>query len=798
MLKNYLKIALRNLKRHKGHTFINVAGLAVGMACCLLIFLFVQDERGYDRFHENADRIYRVLNERHAENSVAHRAVTPPALGPTMAREFPEVLLAARFFDMGRTLVERDEKQFFERDFWMVDSTVFDIFSFDLVRGDPATALAAPYALVLTETMAQKYFGEEDPLGQTLTISSRNTFTITGVMADLPEQSHLGVDFLGSFETMKQFTSEERLRNWIWQQFYTYILLPEGADPAQLEAKLPPFITRYADAETSTHGFTYRMSVQPLSDIYLHSSHLQFEFGPRGNATYVYAFSVIAVFILLIACFNFMNLSTARSMQRAREVGMRKVIGARRGQLITQFLGESVLLALGAMGLAVGLVLLVLPAFNAFTEKTLGLAQQGGLVLALLGGGVGVGLLAGSYPAFFLSGFEPIKVLKGTAGLGRSGFSVVRKVLVVTQFAISTILIIGTAVVFRQLDYIQHKNLGFEQEQVMVLPLRGDMDDNVEAIKTELVRHVGIEAATSTWGVPGEWAAGDDIRLPGHEETWSTGVMIVDYEFVETYQVELAAGRSFTRAFSTDSSAFVLNETAAQGLGWSPEEAVGQELWWDEWGSDVVRKGQVIGVVKDFHVASLHQAIGPLVMLLHPPSVGQLSVRIRPEHTTAVLEYLEATWKTWAPGWPFTYEFLDADLADEYEAEQRVGQLAGIFSVLAVLVACLGLFGLAAFSAERRTKEIGIRKVVGASILGLVVLLSKDVTRLVIVAFVGAAPLAYFIMQRWLDAFIYHIEISWWIFLMAGLAALGIAWLTVSYHAVKAALADPVKALRYE
>jgi len=796
MLKNYLTVALRHLRRRKGYAFINVAGLAVGMACCLLIFLFVQDEQRYDRFHENADRIYRVVIERQAEEGVLHRAVTPPAMGPTLAREFPEVLAATRFFSMGRTLVERGDRRFFEQDVWLADSSVFNVFSFRLLRGDPATALSAPYSLVVTETLARKYFGDDDPLGQVLTLSNDLDFTVTGVMADVPAHSHLAIDMLGAFETMQDFVEEGRLRNWIWQQFYTYLLLPEGYDAAGLAAKLPAFLDRYAHPETQLRGFTYVSHLQPLPDIYLRSASYQFDTGPRGNIVYVYAFSATALLIVLIACFNFMNLATARSMQRAREVGLRKVIGAQRAQLIFQFLGESVLMALLALGLAVGMAALVLPSFNAFTGKALSLTKHLGLVAGLLAGGVGVGLLAGSYPALYLAAFQPAHVLKGTAG--RAGASILRQGLVVTQFTISTVLLIGTVVVMLQLDFIRAKNLGFAQEHVVVLPLRGDMDDNAEAIKAELLRHSGATAAAASWGVPGEWAAGDDVRLPGHEETWPTGVMIVDYDFIDAYRMEMAAGRSFSRAFSTDSSAFVLNETAARGLGWSPEEAVGQPLWWDEWGTDHVRKGEVIGVVADFHFRSLHEAIQPLVLLIHPPSVGQLSVRIRPDETAAVLDHLKAAWTTWAPGWPFEYGFLDEDLADEYEAEQQLARIIGIFSGLAILVACLGLFGLAAFMAERRTKEIGVRKVLGASAGSVVVLLSKDFTKLVALAFVLAAPLSYVAMSHWLGNFVYRIEISWLIFLIAGLVVLLIAVLTVSYQAIKAALTDPVRALRYE
>lgn len=801
MLKNYLKIAVRHLKQHKGYTSINVAGLAVGMACCMLIYLFVQDERQYDRFHENADRIYRVVNDRQVGDNITARAWTPPAMGPTLREEFPEVLEAVRFFALGKTLVERDEMQAFERNVVLADSSVFKVFSFQLTQGDPATALTAPHSLVLSRSMAQKYFGEEDPLGQTLTLSGDDVFTITGIFEDLPAQSHLQIDLMGSFSTMRSFVSEERLSNWIWQQFYNYVLLPEGYNPALLEAKLPDLLTRYADPETTPHGFTYQSSrLQPLTDIYLHSANLEFDNGPRGNITYVYSFSAIALFILLIACFNFMNLATARSMRRAKEVGLRKVIGAQRGQLIRQFLGESVLMALLALTLAILLVHLILPVFNAFTGKAIALnyAQNIGFVLGLLAGCLTVGLFAGSYPALFLSSFAPIKVLKGH-GSSEGGLTVLRKGLVVAQFVISTMLIVGTGVVYQQFSYLQNKSLGFEAEQVVVLQLRGDMRRNQDAIKAELLQHPGVVSAAASWGVPGEWAAGDGIRLPNSDTQWSINMMLGDHDFIDTYEMTLAAGRGFSRDFSTDAQeAFILNETAARSQGWSPEEAVGQELLWDEWSTGEVREGHVIGVVRDFHFRSLHQTIEPLVLLMDAPSLGLVSVRIRPENMEATLGHLQMVWETWAPARPFEYEFLDADLAEEYIAEQRLGTLASVFAGLAILIACLGLFGLAAFTAERRTKEIGVRKVLGASVPGVVVLLSKDFTRLVLVAFVVAVPLAYLSMQRWLEGFAYHVDIGIGVFLLAGGAVLGIAWLTVSYQSIKAAVVNPVKSLRYE
>ena len=798
MLKNYLKIALRHLRRHKGYAFINVAGLAVGMAVCVLIILFVRDELRYDRFHAHADHIYRVVNERHAEQGVTMRASTPPALGPTLVRVFPEVQQAVRFFDMGKTLVRRGDTQVYERNVWTADSTLFDVFSLNLVAGDPGTALDQPASLILSQSAAQRHFGMDNPLGQTLDLSGGIEFTVTGVFEDWPEQSHIQADFIASFSTMRSFVDPARLENWIWQQFYTYILLPDAGAAASLEAKLPAFLDRYADPETSQYSFTYESHLQPLSEVYLRSVGYEFDGSPRGSITYVYAFSGIALLILLIACFNFMNLATARSMQRAREVGMRKVIGAQRRQLVGQFLGESVLMAFVALVVTVGIVLLVLPGFNAFTGKALRLDLMS--MLFLLGGGLVVGLLAGSYPAFFLSAFRPLHVLKGGHGAEGMNLSVVRKGLVVAQFAISTLLIIGTAVVFQQLDYLHNKDLGFDKEQVVVLPLRGDMDDNLDAVKSELMRHPGVIGATASWGVPGAWAAGDDVRLPGSEASWPTNMIVADYDFIDTYRMHLVAGRGFSRDFSSDErEAFILNETAAQALGWTPEEAIGQPLLWDEWGDeDQERSGHVIGVVKDFHYGSLHQEIERLVLLMHPTALGQLSVRIQPDGVQASMDHIASIWKTWAPSWPFEYEFLDEDIADEYAAEQTLSQLVSIFALLAIGIACLGLLGLAAFMAERRTKEVGVRKVLGASVPGLVLLLSKDFARLVLIAFIVAAPVAYIAMNRWLESFVYRIDLGVGVFLVAGVLVLAIAWLTVSYQSIRAARVNPVESLRYE
>ncbi|HET6568632.1 MAG TPA: ABC transporter permease [Rhodothermales bacterium] len=808
MLKNYFKIALRNLLRHKGYTFINVAGLAVGIACCLLIFLYVRDELRYDRFNEKADRIYRVIvrSETESDGEMKDLAVTPPGLAPTLLREFPEVQRAIRLFDMSETLVKRGDRQFTERRIFLADPSIFDVFSIRLSEGDPETALAAPRCIVLSESMARKYFGNTEPLGQTLDVNNGGDFKVTGVFKDLPEQSHLKIDFLGSFATLKEFVSEARLQNWRWHQFYTYVLLPEGYDPARLEAKLPAFAERYSAPEMSEIGIRDGFNLQPLTAIHLHSTHLQFEVAEAGDIAHLYAFTAVAVFLLVIACFNFMNLATAQSMQRAKEVGMRKVVGAGRHQLMTQFLGESVLLSLLALLIAAVLVELALPSFNAFAGKSLeiGYTENAGWIAGLIGLGVFIGILAGSYPAFFLSGFRPVQVLKGMSNTGGHSLTTLRKVLVTIQFAISVVLIIGTGVAAAQLRFVQNKNLGFNKEQIVVLPLRGGVANNLEAVQAELQRNPLIVSSAGSWGVPGGIVAGDGIHLPGSKSETAINMFVVDYDYLRTYGMKIVAGRGFSREHPSDTEhAFILNETAARSFGWTPQEALGKPIEWDKWGqieasADSIKRGEVIGVVQDFHFRSLHQAIEPLVIHIYPPAFGNLSVRIRPENAPDALDFMKQVWARWSPDWPFQYTFLDQDFARMYEADRKVGQIFSVFAGLAIFIACMGLFGLSSFAAERRTKEIGVRKVLGASVSGIVVMLSSDFLKLIAVGFVVAAPIGYLVMQRWLNDFAYHVDIGPGYFIAAALATFAIAILTVSYRSIRAALADPVKSLRYE
>ena len=791
MLTNYVKMALRHFKRQKGYAFLNVSGLVTGIVCCLLIVLYVQDELRYDRFHENTDRLYRVTAVRGMPGELTASANTALPIGPALQVDFPEVLEAVRARRLFDPILQHQGVRFTERRVYAVDSTFLEVFSFPLLRGDPATALDRPDAVVLTETAARRYFGDADPLGKTFTYRNNDTvvtLTVTGVLQDVPSNTHLHFDVLLPLRPFAGRFADE----WtVFLQNYTYLLLPEGTDPGSLEAKLPGFVARHVGLEADS-DYTYQLRVQPLTAIHLHS-HLANEAEPNGNITYVYLFSVIALFILLIACINFVNLATARSSQRAREVGLRKVIGARRAQLIRQFLGESMLLGLCAMLLALLALEAVLPVFNVFTGKALALhyLDSSPLLLVLLGIVLFIGLAAGAYPALFLSAFQPVAVLKGTRHSHRS-FG--RQSLVVFQFALSIILIICTGVVFDQMQFVRSKDLGFDKEQIAAIPIDTEVGAQAESIKAALLRHPNVVAASASMLVPSIelWTYG--VRIEATDEPLTLGTYLVDYDFLDTYGMEITAGRWLSPESGTDArEAALINEATARRLGYaSPEEALGVRLVWAG-----QRTVTVIGVVKDFHVVSFHEQIEPMLFLMDP-EYYYLSVRLRAGDLAATLAFLETTMTTFAPQRPFEYFFVDERFDALHRADLQLGQTFGAFSLLATLIASLGLFGLAAFTAEQRTREVGVRKVLGATVTSIVLLLSKDFTRLVLIALVAAAPLAYLAMHRWLDDFAYRVEISWGIFLLAGLAALTVAFLSVGYQAIRAAVKDPVDSLRYE
>lgn len=812
MLRNYLKIAFRNLLRHKSFTFINILGLAIGLACCLAIVLFILDEFRYDRFNTKADRTYRVVsNIKMAEGREVDMARTPPAFGPSLKANFPEVENAVRVFSLGNggeVLVSFKDKKFMEPDVLFADSTFFNVFSFPLTQGNPARVLAEPNSLVISESLARKYFGNEDPLNKTLDVGGGIKMRVTGVMQDVPEHSSLKATCIGSFGTMKSIVEPKRLESWGWNQFYTYIVLPETDNQSAFGSKLAAFVAAKTKADWEKTGVRHQARLQPLKDIYLQSSNLEYDIVRKGNINHIYAFAVIAVFALLIACFNFMNLSTALSMQRAKEVGLRKVIGAGQSQLVRQFLGESILLTILALVVALFIAQFWLSLFNEWMGKHLTLLDilTPTFIAAILATTLLVGLLAGMYPAFFLSAFRPIEVLKGDVmDNNGSGYSL-RKTLVVLQFAVSTTLIIGAGIVFSQLKYIQRKDLGFNREQVVILPIRTSaMRKSYESIKQELLRNPNIKSATACYGIPGGLFAGDAIRIPGRDKEISTNMFLVDHDYVPTMGMQLVAGRNFSRQYGADvEGGYIINETAAKTFGWGkPANALGKEISWRKWEpsptpADSIKQGRVVGVIRDFNYKSLHQKIEPVVLHITPGEFASIVVRVQPENMQASLDFLKNQWQRLAPEWPFEYQMVDKQFADLYRSEQIFGKLFGLFTSLSILIACLGLFGLATFMAKQRTKEIGVRKVLGASVTSIVALLSKDFLRLVLIAIVIASPIAWYAMDRWLDGFAYKIDIEWWMFALAGLLAVGIALLTVSFQSVKAALTNPVKSLRSE
>jgi putative ABC transport system permease protein len=797
MFTNYLKIAMRNIFRHKSFSLINIAGLAVGMGCCLLIFLYVQSELSYDRFHEKADRIYGLVNDVRFPTGVTKTAYTSAFPGPTMAEAFPEITSMTRLARARESFVFIHQTQLFEeRNLLYADSTLLEIFSFPLVWGNPQTALKAPFSLVLKQSTARKYFGDANPLGQVLTANDNQSYTVTGVLADLPKNSHLQFDGLISMATAQQtgtFYFQDRLD----LRFATYFLLRAGVEKAALEAKFPDYVERLIGDLQRANNFFYQFRLVPLADMYLNSEYCGN--GLRGSWTNVVTFSAIALFTLAIACINFMNLATARSLLRAREVGVRKAIGAQRLQVAWQFLGESTLLCLIALAAAVFTAWLFLPIFNALSgnalEMTALLAPS--YVLGLLGVGIVVGILAGIYPALALSRFNPVAVLKGRFISSAHGARL-RQGLVVLQFAISVILIVGTAIVYKQIHFMQQQNPGFRTEQMLVVNFKGDKNvrQQIDAIKTELRKIPGVAGATASWMVPGAGRpeALARVEVPdGTRREIMMPVYPVDTDFLPLYNLQIIAGRNFSPDFATDAKeAFIVNETAVRELGYAaPQEIVGKSFY--EWGQE----GRVIGVVKDFHYTSLHEKIRPMNFLLGSIP-DYLTLRLSGENLQQTMAEVESAWQRLAPQRPFDYRFLDEAFGAQYRAEQRFNRIVGSFSLLAIFIACLGLFGLASFAAERRIKEIGIRKVLGATVPNVIGLLSKDFVTLVLLANLLAWPVAWYAMQNWLQNFAYRVDIGWWVFVLAGGLAFVIALLTVSAQAIRAALANPVEALRYE
>ena len=803
MLRHFFQIAWRQLMKRKFYSFINITGLAIGMACCLVITVYVQNELSYDRYHAKKDRIYRVTQA--FRNSQAGETLPPPSpqdyqvwgcapVGPALQHDFPQIEKVVQFMSPWSLLLQRGGKRFQQDNLVCMDSSAFDVFSWKMLQGDVKTALVKPNCIVLTKTVAQKFFGDENPVGQALRVDNGDNFMVTGVMEDVPPNSQFTFNGLISMATARK-QRDEIFHWWGYVDFYTYILLKPYTDIQSLQSQASAFVTRQTPDNKG-----YVISFEKMTDAYLHSVAAR-QPGPTGSLLNVYLFSCIGVFILLIACINFMNLSTARSLERAKEVGVRKVLGVKPVSLMRQFLFESVLLSLFAAVIAVVLAQTGVALIGQLAGKELSdthfLAPLSLAGIALFA--VVVGLLAGIYPAWFLSGFKPLAVLKGKFNPSGDGISL-RKALVVFQFTLSIALIAGTAIVYTQLKYIDQHQVGFQKDQMIILDFEGDgkVQQEIEVVKKAMADQPGVVSVGSSRAVPGEFLpnAHTEMQAPDGKMA-ANGPLIyeIDFDFIPTYHIPLVAGRNYSRAYPTDSAeAMVINEAAARMFGYTrPGDAVGKKF--DQWG----RKGTVIGVVRDFNFRSLHQAVEPLTLRYgYPWALNRISVSIKGDNVAGTIASLKKTWDRVAPQRPFLYHFLDESFGEQYEADRHFGQLFTLFSLLAIGIACLGLFGLSTFMAQQRIKEIGIRKVLGSSVGGIVFLLSKDFIKLIFLAAIIAIPLCWWAMNQWLQGFAYRITLGPVVFLEAALIALTVAVVTIGWQSVRAARANPIRSLRSE
>ncbi len=782
MLKSYIKIAMRNILRHKGYSFINIAGLAVGMACCILILLWVKDEVGTDQFHEKIDNLYQIRTIQHYGSEVSTGSGSIPILGPTLREEYPEVINAARFQNgQSQHLLEYGNKQFKE-DCQMADPEVFEVFTFPFLIGDPKDAFGDPYVMVLSQNAAERIFGSEDPVGKILALDKKEDFRIVGVMQDIPHNSSHRFDIWIPLEIATKWYRPNYLSTWYNMAFRTYLEMAPGIDVEAFNEKIFNRI-RQAHPETILEPLIY-----PFSRLYL-----------DYRMDNIRIFSIIAFVILFIACINFMNLSTARSAHRAREVGLRKVVGAHRNQVTRQFFGESVLLTSLSLIFAIGAAMLLLPAFRSLTAKPLVLSQvfDPTVLLGVICVALVTGFLAGSYPALFLSGFRPITVLKGRLDSGKRG-SLFRKALVVLQFALSIMLIIGTAVIFNQVNLLKSKSLGFDKEHVLGVRLEGKLIESVDAVKAELLSYSGIQSVSATSHSPtGVYNNGDGWDWEGRDPNVNPLVTYfgVDPDFLTTFKMEIAEGESFRPAAGGSTPQVLVNQTFADIMG--HPSVVGMRL------SSEDTQLQIIGVVKDFHYTPAYQEIGPAIVYFDPTytTIARyrfLFMRLNPGDIPASIAHIEKTIRSFNPGFPFEYQFLDESYDRLYRSTEREMALVRTFTVLAILISCLGLFGLAAYTAERRTKEIGIRKVMGASVTGITLLLSKEYAKWVLAANLIAWPASFFLMKSWLQDYPYRTSLGIPVFILAAAIAFLIAQLTVSFQAIKAARSNPSDSLRYE
>lgn len=794
MLQNYFKIAFRNLRRNKVNSFINVFGLSIALLSCVMIFLYVQKELTFDQFHSHAENIYRLTFQEINRPGARHFATTSPPMGPALVESFPEVEQAVRLRFPDSNILSRDGRLFYEYNGAYADSTLLSIFDFPLAEGDPKSALREVNSVILTQSMAQKYFGEENPIGQSLILDNQKNLTVTGIFEEIPSNTHFNFDFIISFDSFEVPRGYPvTLESWGWVSFYTYVKLSEQATPATLSPKFRDFLTTNMGEDI---GGNRILHLQPLEDIYLNSDLRNASEDMRvGNRAYILGLSAVAFFLLIIACFNYMNLSTAQALRRSKEVGVRKTLGAARTALVQQFIIESVLLTMVSMFIALIFLEPVLHAASSVFGSQLALVPSDYsiliplfLLISLL-----VGLAAGIYPAFMMSKFQPSKALKGIVENKSSGFSL-RKTLVIAQFVIAIFLISGSLIIRNQIQFIQQKDLGFNEEQVIVLHMNGDeLTRQYQTIKNHLLQNPAVINASLGGGLLDGRNGTVPIFSAGEDpEGYPMNIYGVHFDYFETMDVPIVEGRSFNQSFITDSAnGIVLNQSAVEAFGW--DQPIGKELQVSD-----IMDGFVIGVVEDFHFASLHREIQPLVMYIPPTNMEKLFIRIQPGNISETLASVNESWQEVVPGFPFSFVFLDEHLNQLYQSDQQFLKILTVFTFLTIVIACMGLYGLINYVIQQRSKEIGIRKILGAKIFQIAWLLSQKFALWITIAFVISIPITWFIINKWLQEFAYQTPIPWWAFLIAGLLSIVIAWGTISYQTIQAALMNPVKTLRSE
>lgn len=792
MFKNYFKTTWRNLMKNKVFSFINILGLTIGITVCMMIFLFIMNEFSVDRFHKDGDHIYRVMRDFENEGKSQSVAYLSGPYGPALLNDFKGQISKAVRVSPTNNLVTIGNSSFNEKKVLDVDADFFELFSFPLIKGNASTVLKDPGNVVLTETTAKKYFGSSDrAMGKVITLDKELPLKVSGIAKDVPANSHLEFDLIVPLENYK---NSGNMTTWINNGLYTYILLSAQTNRTQVESQFPKFMQKYMGSDMKKYGFSFSLSLTPLKDVYFQNS--AFDSAKHGDETVVYIFLSIAILILLIGCINFMNLSTIRAVERSKEVGMRKVLGAMRSNLVWQFIGESVLITTIACLLSVGLLQLTMPFYNALLGYTLSISwNTWSIYIFLLGVIIVVGFIAGSYPAFFLSAFSPIQALKGKLQLGRGGSSF-RQALVVVQFSISVFLIIGTIIIYKQMHFVKNKQLGYSQEQTVLVPIDNeDIYNNMNTFKTSMQNENNVQSVSIMSGAPGGYFDIHKFDVEGHPDRFSARTEFSDFEFVKTLDLKIIAGRNFSSQFPTDSTdAVLINKTAATKLGWTPDQALGK------WIQNTVRdssKRRVVGVVNDFNFLSLKDNMDALVI---SPAMDRriILIKMKPGNLQSGIATIKNAYNKSAPSYPFEFSFLDQQFDQLYQKDLRQQTILSVFACLAIFVACLGLFGLASFTATKRFKEIGVRKVLGSSVQDIVLLLSKDLLKPVLIATCIALPVGYFVMTKWLQNFAYQTSLSWWIFALAAFATFIIAFITVSIKAIQAAVVNPVKALRSE